>query len=311
MEVVLIAFWLLLTVANGNLPVRVLSYPPPSHAQGRSVPTVNLVATTAGDFIATVDRSLLYIPQDTSDLTVAMLNDVPAGIAAGGISAIMPCFGDGDCSYIVDILENMSWPFKVENVANPNVAISMSIVDDTYYYVASSAYASRKRKDIIKIAQCDVAAIYYMQYPLKFEHRITNRDFVSREFFLNFDDGLFVYFIAIDTVGSPHQKRIRVMRACRHEENATMTSGLSSMFEMELNCGPLTADASIISLSQLGEVVILGLRGAIGSFCVFNTTAINVAMTRAYDHCYSEIYQQLELPWSQIGYSCIHLSSVS
>lgn len=303
MEVVLFSLVLLLFEANALPATRVLSYPPAF--EGRS----NLIGTTSGDFIATLDDSLLYIRQNTSDLKVVLrLDGEPAGIAASDMSAIMPCFDGGDCSYIVDMAEVS----KVEKIATPNVAISMSNVDDTYY-IASSAYM--ESKNIIKITKCDVAARYFIQH-IKFEQRITNRNFISREFFFNFDDGLYVYFIAIDTsnsVSDAHERRISLMRAC-HEENATSTSGLLSMFEIELNCGPLNADASIVSFSKLDEMVILGLSGTAGraaGFCAFNTTAINNAMSRAYDHCFKKIDQHLELPWSQIDFSCIDFSRVS
>lgn len=309
MKAVLISLWVILFAeSNAHPTVSALPYPPPLDSSLQSGPT-QLIATSSGDFIAILDRFLLFIHHNSSDVKVLLrLDHGQVGVAASDISAILICFGDGGCSYIADILEQNSSNidiYKVENVATSSVPISMSVVYDTYY-IASSAHT---QSGTIRISQYNIAAKYFLQSKGNFQERITNNEFISREFHYNFDDGFYVYFIAMDT-SSAYNRKIKLLRVC-HEENATATNGLSSMFEIELYCGLLNANARIVSFSQLHEVVILGLSGAAANFCAFTTTAVNAAITRAYNHCYENTTHKFQRPWSSTPYSCMQFGEVS
>lgn len=307
MKLVLISlFWLLLlrNEATPSSVIKVLPYPPA--VDGRSKPT-QLISTSTG-FIAAHDRSLIYISEDSDILSysgVIRPGSLQSGVAAKDFSCILYCFQDGHCSLVVDQQEIR----RFEAAVTPDVAISMSVVGDSFY-IASSAEEEQK----IRISQYNTKVKYFLQEPLVFAGKITNKNFISREFFFNFYDDVYVYFIAIDTFKTPTnphevERAIRLMRTCHPGDNGT---DFSSMFEIELDCGPLNPNASIISFSRLNHTVLLGLGGAGGSekFCMFTTTNIDSVITRTYQLCYSGNFTS-ELAWVETRYPCTEFHEVS
>lgn len=300
MKIALISwFWLLLQPNDATVypTIKELPYP-----DSRSQPT-DLIATSTGGFIATFDGSLVFISEDLEvlDLELRAGTSKDSGVAANGNSSVLYCFNDGKCFYLVDMqILDMDIDYKA---ATAGVAISTSIVDDTCY-IASSANTT-ENKVTIRISKYKIACMYFLQDQERFEKMITNRTFISREFFVNFYDDLYVYFIAIDTFSPLREKKITLMRSCR-DDNNTATNDLSSMFEIELDCGTLNTNAKLISFSQLNDTFVLGVRGVEGgeNFYVFSVADINNNTRRAYDQCCEGNYH-FQLPWSGTNSTCI------
>jgi hypothetical protein len=293
----LLAAWLcLLLQPNEASVLKNLSY------VGSSRPT-HLFSNTTG-FIATLDHSVVYFSEDSDTLNYRMVdlrqNSLQSGVSARDVSCILYCFLNGECCFVVDAIE----VYCVRGTI-PNSPVSMCFVDDSFY-VASSA------NSLIRIVQYSFQMKYYLREPATFEGQIINRGFVSREFFFNFYDDDYVYFIGIDTLQAsraPHtvERRIALMRGCRGDNNRA----LLSMFEVAVDCGSLDLNTSITSFSKSNHTVLLGLVGSGGreKFCVFTTKDVNNIITRTYDLCYQGDYES-RLPWAR-NYLCTHFNEVS
>ena len=293
MKLLLISYlWILLQLSE-PLPssvIKALEYP--QAFIGQSKPT-HLIATNSG-FIAALDSSLLIIKEDSDILNYSEVVRplcMQSGVAARDI---LYCFEDGLCCLVAW----PSYPACCTDVA-PN---AMSTFENRFYV---SSYLFADDRKIIKIAKYNMAIKSFIQEPIIWEGIVKNKNFVSREFFFNFRTNLYVYFIAIDTlnISAAHpevlERKIRLIRAC-HDDNDTEPS----MFEIELDCGPLDNNTKIISVSQLNRTVLFGLSnaGGTGKFCMFTTTSIDLAIARIYDMCYGGNYLS-ELSWGE-GYPC-------
>lgn len=317
MEVVVIFICLLAKLTQLNaanlLEIKVLQYP-----QGVRLPT-NLIATSAG-FIAPSHHSLLFI--DLNLEHVSSYRDQSFDRETAGVSGVLVtddgsfllyCFYDGSCSYAMKNPDQSfpgfgNYSGTLPKAAAANVEISLLLADETVY-IASSAAISLQNEGEIRISQ---SRIYYqsiMNESINTRMRITNVNFVSREFFFSFYDDGYVYFIALDTVVDSWEKSIRLIRTCHHDND---TENIWSMFEVDIDCGLLTGNSTIVGVFQSNQTVVLVLSGVAGSdaFCVFTLADINEVATQAYSRCLEGNYK-FQLPWSATASSCILFKQVN
>ncbi len=130
-----------------------------------------------------------------------------------------------------------------------------------------------------------------------FSHKIiTAESFNSREFFYNFFDSGYIYFIALDNLTAPEMSReIKLMRMC-HINNIS-SDDFQSMFEIKLDCGIIFDNITIVNYFKINRMIFIGLSdGRRSKLCVFNLTDIDSKIMQAYQECY-DTSNTFQLPW--------------
>ena len=126
--------------------------------------------------------------------------------------------------------------------------------------------------------------------------RITNSSFRDRTFIDSFRLNNHVYFVGRDE-DTDSMPKITLMRICDKGNQMFNTEGYD-VYEIQLSCGPVSAETNITGVFVLDNTMVLGLSNRRYSrHCTFNLSHINMLLDSAYDHCSSGDYEN-PLPWA-------------
>lgn len=274
-------------------------------------PPTNLLVTNTRVFVA-IGNTLLRFRTDFSNPESFVWSAAISGIIETNDpqAPVWICLNDGYCNLLTIYSSPTEFDPEYYQSEINNAMITLSRVQDSFYVTISRSYGSQRRE--FEICLFRGLYSYFIARDVCDTKTISKPSFISRNFTHSFSDGDFVYFIMMDTSTMLEDSGIKLMRKC-HVENVT-ESTFRATFEIKLDCGPLTANTTIVSFSKLNQTIILGLHDRVSGnrFCVFNTTDVNKEITEAYEYCKAGNYT-FQLPWFVTSRStmCEDFSQVS
>lgn len=251
--------------------------------------TSNIIFTTSGRHVHMFNTSLSPIGHfhcSNNILQIVFIDNFTQAV----------CLYNGSCYFHKGGLQKIEFLETAISEASSSLSFTGGIVYIASFYM---------KEDTQKTIQIRKFRYDYITSMLKHMAtrtlRVTDNNFVSRTFVENFYDGGYVYIVAMDH--SSDNSGLKIMRM-RHNEEAS----IGSIYEINIECGAVTSNTSIINISKLKQIVIVRLSGnGEDYFCALNIADVNSQCTQVCEQCLSGSHKY-SLPWFNSSMSCNQVS---